>query len=64
MKKIYIQPALTSVIVNSECPLAQSNEVSGQGINFNKPNMEASDGSDAAVKTNTAYSVWDEDWSN
>ena len=63
MKKIYIQPALTSVIVNSERPLAQSNEVSGQGINFNKTNMDSGSGDDAAVKVNN-YSVWDEDWSN
>ena len=63
MKKIYIQPALTSVIVNSECPLAQSNEVQGKGINFNKTNMDSGSGDDAAVKVNN-YSVWDEDWSN
>ena len=63
MKKIYIQPALTSVIVNSERPLAQSNEVQVQGINFNKTNMDSGIGDDAAVKVNN-YSVWDEDWSN
>ncbi len=62
MKKIYIQPALTSVIVNSECPLAGSNEVFGQGIDFNKTNMDAGSGNDAAVK-NANYSVWDDDWS-
>ena len=62
MKKIYIQPALTSVIVNSERPLAGSNEVFGQGIDFNKSTMESDSGDDAAVKVNN-YSVWDDDWS-
>lgn len=62
MKKIYIQPALTSVLVNSERPLAQSNEVAGQGINFNKSTMESNNGDDAAVK-GANYSVWDDDWS-
>ncbi len=61
MKKIYIQPALTAVIVNSERPLAGSNEVSGQGINFNKSTMESDNGDDAAVKGDN-YSFWDYDW--
>lgn len=61
MKKLYIQPALTAVIVNSERPLAGSNEVFGQGINFNKSTMESNNGDDAAVK-GANYSVWDYDW--
>jgi hypothetical protein len=61
MKKIYIQPALTSVIVNSERPLAGSNEVFGQGIDFNKSTMESDSGDDAAVK-GANDSFWDYDW--
>ncbi len=55
---------MTTTFVNSEHPLAGSNEVLGQGINFNKKNMESSDGSDAAVKAGPTYSVWSEDWNN
>lgn len=60
MKRIYIQPTLTEVIVNSERSLAGSNEVSGQGINFNKSTMEYDSGDDAVVK-GVNYSVWDYD---
>ncbi len=62
MKKLYIRPTMTTVMVKSERPLAGSNEVLGMGIDFNKTNMESGSGDDAAVK-GASYSVWDDDWS-
>lgn len=62
MKKIYIQPIMTTVIVNHQRPLATSNELAGTGIDINKSTMEYGNGDDAAVK-GTSYSVWDDDWS-
>lgn len=61
MKKIYFQPNITEVKVNSELPLALSNEVDGNSINFNSSTMSDGDGEDAAVKQDV-YSVWDDQW--
>ena len=61
MKKIYFQPTITEVKVNSELPLALSNEVERNSINFNSSTMSDGDGEDAAVKQDV-YSVWDDQW--
>ena len=61
MKKIYFQPTITEVKVNSELPLALSNEVDGNSIIFNSSTMSDGNGDDAAVKGND-YSVWDDQW--
>lgn len=53
---------MITVMVNSERPLAGSNQVEGKGINFNKSTMEEDYGDDAAVKGSN-YPAWDDEWS-
>lgn len=48
-------------ICGTETILSGSNTLDGKSINFNPDTMTESDGSDAAVKSNT-YSVWDDIW--
>ena len=58
MKKIYIQPSLSIVHVQSAQMMALSN------VGINRTESDA-DGSEALVKGNSSasYNVWDDDWS-
>lgn len=53
---------MRSVTVDSESPLAASNQVNNAGIIMNKSSMESGGGDDAAVKGDR-YSIWEDDWS-
>ena len=62
MRKQYIKPQMSiHRICGTETILSGSNTLDGKSINFNPDTMTESDGSDAAVKSNT-YSVWDDIW--
>lgn len=61
-KQSYIKPQAIVLQVGTERLFASSNEVEGNGIHFNKNNMDSGDGSDAATKGASSYSVWDDDW--
>ena len=60
MKKKYIIPFMQVACMAEELPVAVSNHINGNSIDFNPTTMEGGDGSDA-VKRN--YDVWDDDWS-
>ena len=63
MKKKYIIPALQVAHVAEGLPIAQSNQVNGNVVNLNPNTMSTGNGGDA-VKGNSGYNVWDDDWSN
>ena len=61
MKKTYKPSLICIVQVGQELPIAESNAILGDSIDFDPTTMSGGDGSDA-VKSHS-YSVWEDDWS-
>ena len=59
MKKQYIIPAMQTVKVAQNLPIATSGSLSTSGATFYDANATG-----AAMTKQNNYSVWDDDWSN